>query len=320
MALAFRPEELMPLDPVMAQLLEPMQGMFSDEVLKLSPAEVRAMSRMPPPATQIEVGRVEDRRIPGPGGELPVRIYTPAGTGPFGVLVFFHGGGFVLCDLDTHDPTCRALCRSVGCVVVSVDYRLAPEHRFPAGPEDCYTATRWAAGAAAELGGDPARVAIAGDSAGGNLAAAVALMARDRGGPKLLHQLMVYPVTDCSFETRSYHDNGQGYMLSTAAMKWFWNHYLASEKDGANPYASPLRAADLRGLAPATVITAEYDPLRDEGEAYAARLKEAGVPTELRRYDGVIHGFLGMGEFLSQARDAMEFGARRLREALGVRG
>jgi acetyl esterase len=306
----------MPLDPVMAQLLEPMKNMFTDEVLKLPASEVRRMLRQPPPAQLAEVARIENRTVPGPAGQIPVRIYTPPGRGPFGVLVFFHGGGFVLCDLDTHDPTCRALCRAAGCVVVSVDYRLAPEHKFPAGPEDCYAATVWAAGAAAELGGDGARIAIAGDSAGGNLTAVVALMARDRGAPRLRHQLMIYPVTDCAFDTASYRENGQDYGLSTASMRWFWNHYLASERDASHPYASPLRAEDLRGLPPATVITAEFDPLRDEGEAYAARLRQAGVPTELQRYPGVIHGFFGMGEFLAQARDALDLAARRVQEAI----
>jgi acetyl esterase len=202
--------------------------------------------------------------------------------------------------------------------VASVDYRLAPEAPFPAAPEDCYAATRHLAGHAAELGADPARVAVAGDSAGGNLAAVVAQLARARGGPRLVHQLLVYPVTDHSFDTVSYRENAQGYLLSRDLMKWFWRHYLARPEDGASPLASPLRAPDLGGLPPATVITAGFDPLRDEGEAYAERLRGAGVPTELLRYDGLFHGFFGMGESIERARDAMQRACNALRGAFAA--
>jgi acetyl esterase len=306
----------MPLDPIMKAILDAMPQMFTAETLRLPAAELRRMSKQrPAPGAVAEVARVEDRVIPGPGGELPVRVYWPRAAQSRGVLVFFHGGGWVLCDLDSHDPTCRALTEGTGCVTVSVDYRLAPEHRFPAALEDCYAATRWVAANARELGADPARVAIGGDSAGGNLTAAVALMARERGGPRLVHQLMVYPVTDFAFQTASMKENAEGYMLTTEAMIWFREQYLARAADARDPLASPLLARDLSGLPPATVITAEFDPLRDEGEAYGERLRRASVPADVRRYDGVIHGFFGMAELLPQARTALAQACANLRTA-----
>jgi acetyl esterase len=318
----------MPLDPTMKAILDAMPQLFTAETLRLPAHELRRMAKeRPVVGSPAEVARVENRRIPGPGGDIPVRIYWPAEPaeraegsralqGGGGLLVFFHGGGWVLCDLDSHDATCRALTRGAGCITISVDYRLAPEHRFPAAPEDCYAATRWAAANARELGGDPERVAIGGDSAGGNLAAVVALMARERGGPKLVHQLLVYPATDFAFQTASIKDNGRGYMLTAEAMVWFREQYLAEPRDARSPLASPLLAPDLSELPPATIITAEFDPLRDEGEAYGARLREAGVSTDVRRYDGVIHGFFGMAELLPQARQALEHACANLRRAL----
>jgi acetyl esterase len=207
--------------------------------------------------------------------------------------VCFHGSGFVLCSLDTHDGMCRNLCAGAGCVVASVDYRLAPEHKFPAGIEDCLYATRWAAAHAAELGANPMRIAVAGDSAGANMAAVTALRVRDEGGPTLCGQLLLYPVTDYHTPgTPSYEENAEGYGLTRDTMQWFWAHYLSDDSEGRHPHASPLRAPDLSGLPPALVITAEYDPLRDEGEFYAERLRTAGVPIALTRYDGVNHGFM----------------------------
>jgi acetyl esterase len=304
----------MPLDPTMKAILDAMPQLFTAEALKLPAAELRRMAQQRPAAGPVpEVERVENRRIPGPAGELPVRIYWPKGAAARGILVFFHGGGWVLCDLDSHDGTCRALCNGAGCVTVSIDYRLAPEARFPAAPEDCYAATRWVAENARTLGGEPDRIAIGGDSAGGNLTAAVALMARERGGPKLVHQLMVYPVTDMGFQTASFKENAQGYMLTSEAMFWFRDQYLSRPGDARNALASPLLAPDLSGLPGATVITAEFDPLRDEGEAYGARLREAGVPVDVRRYDGVIHGFFGMTELLGQARTAVAQACANLR-------
>ncbi|WP_028921136.1 alpha/beta hydrolase [Pseudonocardia acaciae] len=241
------------------------------------------------------VASVVARTIPGPVGEVPVRVYTPlpgSAPGPVPVVVYFHGGGWVIGNLDVVDNPCRRLAAATGAVVVSVDYRLAPEHRYPAAFDDCYAATVWAAQHAAELGGDPTRVAVAGDSAGGNLAAAVALAARDRGGPVLVAQLLIYPVTDFDFGTESYRDNGDGYLLNKATMQWFWAHYLGALDLGDDPYACPARSNDLAGLPAAYVATSEFDPLRDEGEAYARRLAEAGVKVTAKRFDGMLHGFV----------------------------
>jgi acetyl esterase/lipase len=267
--------------------------------------------------TPAEVARVENRRVPGPAGELPVRVYTPEGRAPFPVLVYFHGGGWVIGDLETHDNVCRTLARDVPCVVVAVDYRLAPEHRFPSAAEDCWAAAKCVAANAAAFGGDPARVAVGGDSAGGNLAAVVSLLARERREPRLAFQLLVYPVIDGGMDTPSYRDNGDGYFLTASMMAWFWDHYVPNRAERANPLASPLCSPDLRGLPPALVLTAEFDPLRDEGEAYARRLREAGVPTTLTRYDGMIHGFFGMPAALDRARDALGEAAKALRGAFG---
>ena len=263
------------------------------------------------------VAEVAERTIPGPAGDLTVRIYTPFGNGPFPVLTYFHGGGFVLCSLDSHDSICRVLTNAAHCTVVSVDYRLAPEAKFPSGPEDCFAATRWVAENANEIGADSGRLAIAGDSAGGALAAAVALMARDRGGPELVHQLLLCPVTNHAFDTASYRENANGYQLTGEMMRWFWGHYLETEADGRNFLASPLRAPEVSGLPPATVITAEFDPLRDEGEAYAARLDAAGVPTQLVRYDGMVHDFVLMGDAVDRAKEAVALVGRALRDAFG---
>jgi acetyl esterase len=266
------------------------------------------------------VGVVEERQIPGAAGDLPARIYTPQGRGPFPVLVYFHGGGWVIGNLEAYDATCRALANAAGCIVVAMEYRLAPEHKFPAAPEDCYAAARWVAANATALGGDPARMAIGGDSAGGNLTAVVAQMARERGGPSFVLQLLVYPVTDYHFDTASYRENADDYLLTKDAMVWFWNHYLRSAADGQNPLASPLRADSLRGLPPALVLTAEFDPLRDEGEAYATRLREAGVPVTLTRYNGMIHGFFSLGHVFDQGQKAMAEAGAALRAAFSRGG
>jgi acetyl esterase len=265
----------------------------------------------------VKLAEVEDRRIPGAAGEIGVRVYRPEGRAPLPALVYFHGGGWVIGSLETHDGACRELANRVGCVVVSVDYRLAPESRYPAAAEDCYAATKWVAGNAQALGVDPARIGIGGDSAGGNLTAVVALMARDRGGPALRHQLLIYPVTDADFGRPSYRENAEGYLLTTKAMEWFWGHYVPDPAQRAEPYAAPLRAKDLAGLPPAFVITAEYDPLRDEGEAYAKRLQQAGVPTRLQRYDGAIHGFFAMGLLSEVARTALADAVAEAKRALG---
>jgi acetyl esterase len=284
----------------------------------LSPAEARtAFDAMRVPLPGEPVLRIESRTIPGPAGAIPVRVYansTTAERAP--AIAFFHGGGWVIGSLDTHDNFCRALANRTGSVVVSVAYRLAPEAPYPAAAEDCYAATCWIAEHGAELGADGARLAVAGDSAGGNLAAVVALLARDRGGPALRHQGLIYPVTDADFDRASYVANAEGHLLTRQAMQWFWNHYVPDAARRNDAYAAPLRAANLAGLPPATVQTAEYDPLRDEGEAYAARLRDAGVATTLTRYDGQIHGFAGMFEIFDAGKKALDELASALRAAL----
>ena len=288
-------------------------GMPPLETLPLAQARAMFEAIFLPQSEKLALARVEDRRIPGPAGEIPVRIYTPEGQGPLPVLVFFHGGGWVVGNLETHDDICRVLARAVPALVVSVDYRLAPEHPFPAGVEDSYAALCWVAENAAAIGGDPTRLAVGGDSAGGNLAAVVSLLARDRGGPKLAHQLLVYPATELGGDTVSIRENGSGYLLTHDAMVWFYNHYISAQ-ERLLPHASPLLAPDLGGLPPATVIPAEFDPLRDEGEASAARLRESGVPVELTRYDGMIHGFFTMLMF-RQAQEAIESATSALRRS-----
>src|SRR5213594_3317229 len=307
----------MPLDPEAKALLEQMTAVVRpfDE---LSVEEARAaIATLSAAAGEGEaVARVENRTVPGPRGEIPLRVYTPEGRAPFPVLVYFHGGGWVIGNLETHDGVCRHLANAAGAVVVSVEYRLAPEHPFPASGEDAYAATRWVAANAAVIGGDAKRIAVGGDSAGGNLAAVVSLMARDRGGPPLVFQLLVYPVTNVpSAQTASYRENAEGYFLTAKMMHWFWDHYCGKNPDLSDPYLCPLRAKDLKRLPPALVVTAEFDPLRDEGEAYAARLREAGVPVTSKRYPGMIHGFFGMGAVLTQARAATKEAAEALRAA-----
>ena len=305
----------MPVEPQTKALLDQLTAMGGPPLHTLEVAQARELMNALRAfnAAGPEVAKVEDRKIPVPTGDIPVRIYTPAGKAPLPVLCWFHGGGWVLGDLDGADATCRQIAKAAGCAVVSVDYRLAPESKFPTAAEDCYAATKWVAANAGALGVDAGRISIGGDSAGGNLTAVVALMARDRGGPALRLQLLVYPVTDATYETKSYRDNAEGYLLTRDSMVWFWNHYLRNDADKANPYASPLRAANLAGLPPALVITAEFDPLRDEGEAYAKRLEAAGVKTKLSRYDGTIHGFFAMTGFIDLGKKAVAEAAEALK-------
>lgn len=315
----------MPIDPQMQAFLDQQAALGAPPLHQLTPEQIRAGQRM-----QLEqaalyytpepVARIETRTIPAPTGEIPIRIYTPEGDGPFPLLVFFHGGGWVIGNLDTHDDLCRALTNAAGCVVFAVDYRLAPEHKFPAATEDCYAATEWAADHTDELHADPKRIAVGGDSAGGNLSAVVTMMARDRGGPNLIFQLLIYPATDFRGETPSHKENANAPILDTETMRWFSNHYLNSEEDKLNPVASPILASDFSNLPPALVITAEYDPLRDEGEAYAEKLKAAGVPATVRRYDGLVHGFFSFGVGVDKVQQAMVETAATLREAFSKAG
>lgn len=265
------------------------------------------------------VGNVTNRSIPGPLGEIPIRVYTPEGNGPFPALVYFHGGGWVAGDLEMVDPLSTMLTNRAGAVVVSVGYRLAPEHKFPAPLMDCYAATRWVSDNAAEIGVDPRRIAVGGDSAGGNLAAAVSVVARDSGTPNLALQVLFYPVTNLDYETSSYRENGDGYFLTTDMMRWFWGHYLESEDIGRDMRASPLLMRDASDLPPTFVVTAEFDPLRDEGEAYAELLREAGNDVTVKRYEGQIHGFVTRCGIMDVGKQAIDDAAARMRLALGAR-
>ncbi|MFB6236642.1 MAG: alpha/beta hydrolase [Halopenitus sp.] len=262
------------------------------------------------------VGRVQDLTIDSPVGGLPVRVYEPSeGDGPYPVLLYYHGGGWVRGSVDTHDDLLRSLCREIGCLVIGVDYHRAPEHPFPAAADDAYAALEWAAANVDEVGGDPDRIALAGDSAGGNLTAATTLRARDEDGPDVAHQVLLYPVTDHAFDTDSYEANADNELLPRATMQWYWDHYLDRPLDGHHPYASPLRAPDHSGLPPATVITAGFDPLRDEGEAYAETLAAAGVDVEYTDYADMIHAFLNFPD-LDRAKEARAQVVERLEAAL----
>jgi len=307
-----------PLDPHMKAILDQAAAASGGALSDLSVQGVREAIRRGASSDKREnVAQITDRRIPGPVGEIPLRIYRAEKETKSPAVVFFHGGGWVAGDLDTHDVICRIMANAARCVVASVDYRLAPEHRFPAGPEDCYAATTWVANNAAAIGADGKHLAVAGTSAGGTLAAAVAMMARDRGGPRIHCQVLWYPATDAALDTPSHREYASGsyYLLSRADMEWFWNCYLSSERDRANPYCCPGVAKDLRGLPSALIVTAEYDPLRDEAEEFAARLKRAGVATKCTRYEGVTHAFTGMASVLEKGRESILEAADVLRGA-----
>jgi acetyl esterase len=282
-----------PVDPEFLPVLEALNGMPR---LQDVPLEALRQGASPlPTGVPIAMARVTNRTIDTPDGELPVRIYHPREAALLPVLVYYHGGGWVLGNLDSLDSAVRALAVAAKCIVVSVDYRLAPEHRFPAAVHDCVSAVRWVHAHAAEFGADPHRMVVGGDSAGGNLAAVVALTLRDSGGPALAGQLLVYPVTRLRGPLEgSLVTNCEGYFLRTSDMDWFENQYLGDSGDASDPRASPLLARDLNRLPPALVITAEFDPLCDQGAAYARRLSEAGVLCTHTRYAGAIHGFFGM--------------------------
>ncbi|MCG6497868.1 alpha/beta hydrolase [Kitasatospora sp. A2-31] len=310
----------MPLHPQAQALRERRARAGTPALYSLTPAEARAADLADIRAsagTPEPVAAVEEHRIAGPGGPLAVRLYRPEPPGrELPALLYLFGGGWTLGSPDTSDAICRRLTNAVGCVTASVGYRLAPEHPFPAAVHDCHAAARWLAEQAGALGVDAARLAVAGDSAGGNLAAALTLLARDEGGPALRHQVLVYPNTDHRADTASLREHDDPLLFNRRSVAWYWGHYLADPADGDHPYASPLRAPSLAGLPPATVITAEYDPLRDEGERYAEALRAAGVPVEARRYDGMPHGFFAMTGVLDAAGEAQRYAAERLREAL----
>jgi len=307
------------LDPQIEALLQQMEQQGMPPVHTLTPMKARE-TRNPvfvklggPPEA---VANVENLTIPGQAREIPIRIYTPQGRGPFPILVYFHGGGWVICNLDTHDSVCRSLANGASCIVVSVDYRLAPEHKFPAAVDDAYAATQWVADSANLINGDSARITVGGDSAGGNLAAVVSLMAQEKGGPCLMYQVLIYPVTNVSsFDTNSYREHGEGYILTKDSMEYYRGHYIGHEEELQNPYASPLLAQELSGLPPALVITAEFDVLTDEAETFANRLKQAGVPVTYTCYEGMIHAFFSLAAVVGRARDAMDEVTAALRSA-----
>ncbi|MCP3029383.1 alpha/beta hydrolase [Halobacillus sp. A5] len=306
----------MTLDPQVKALLDQLKVLSPPPLEQMPPIQARQAYQMLEGSRRgsLEaVHQVSNQTIPGPDGEIPVRIYTPEGNGPHPALVFFHGGGWVVGDLDTHDSVCRSLTNLADCVVVSVDYRLAPEHKFPAAVEDSFTALEWTADHAEELNIDQYRIAVGGDSAGGNLSAVVSMMAKEKGAPTIVCQLLLYPATDFTAATDSLSTNADGYLLTKESMNYFRNHYLNNDDDALNFYASPYLAEDLSGLPAALVITAEYDPLRDEGEAFAERLQEAGVPVTVKRYDGMIHGFISMADRFDKGKAALNLAADTLR-------
>jgi len=310
----------MPLNPQVQGFLGTLAAAGAQPFHTMQPPQCRQainglMAMMPPSAAKL--AGVRELHVPGPAGELKLRVYTPNGSGPFPILMYFHGGGFVIGDLDTFDSVCRETCAGAGVVVVSVDYRLAPEHPFPAAPDDCLAATRWAAAHATELNGDVSRIGVSGDSAGGNLAAVTAIRLRDEGGPALRAQLLIYPVVDADPDAYpSMIENAEGYLLSKKDMDWFVGHYVKNPAAGALSSLCPIKAASHAGLPPALVITAEYDPLRDEGNAYAAKLKAAGVAVESRCYAGAIHGFYTFFGALSLGREAIDQGIGWLKRNL----
>ena len=296
----------MALHPVIQAALSSAAGLPAYDTLPIAQARAQAKLGYPNRKEPVPVGEVRNLNIPGPGGALALRIYSPAVQGPSPVVVFFHGSGFVILDLDTHDDICRRLCVGAACVVVSVDYRLAPEHQFPAAPDDCLAATRWVAAHAGEFGGDASRIVVAGDSAGGCLAAVTAQRIRDEGGPQLQGQLLWYPVTDYPTAIPgSYLAYGSGFGLTQAGIQWYWSQYLEDASAGRHSHASPLRVSSTANLPSAYVLVAEFDVLRDEGEAFARRLAEGGVDTVTCRWASMNHGFLKYTGVIREADTAM---------------
>jgi acetyl esterase len=311
----------LPIGPQEQQLLDMLSAAAPDEPRPLEADTMRAaysgMAAMLPPGPDVAT---DDRTVPGPAGDVPVRVYTPAGDATRGVLVYLHGGGWTIGGLDTHDHPCRTLCADAEVVVVSVDYRLAPEHPFPAALDDAWAVVEWVAANAAEIGGDPSRVAVGGDSGGGNLAAVIALMARDRGAPELRFQLLVYPAVDLRPDAvdrfPSLTENGEGYVLTYQTMQFFMGNYRPDPAQADDWRLSPLLATDHGGLPPALIITAEFDPLRDEGKAYAEVLERAGTSVTLSPYDGTVHTMFQLAPFLDAGKAALAESAAALRTAL----
>jgi acetyl esterase/lipase len=311
--------------PQMQAVLTELQKLGAQPVEKLTPTQARTQ---PSPADAVKavlknqgkstepmpVGKVENRSIAGPAGQIPIRIYWPTkGNSPFPVVHYIHGGGWVIADLDTYDATPRAIANAANAIVVSTHYRQAPEHPFPAAHEDTWAAYQWIVANAGSLGGDPKRIAIAGESAGGNMAAATTLLAKAKGVQMPIHQLLVYPVADYGFNTPSYQENAKAKPLSKEGMQWFFDKYLTNPQQGQDPLISIIDAKDLKGLPPTTIITAEIDPLRSEGKRYADLLQQAGVQVDYKNYEGVTHEFFGMGAVVDKAKEAVQQAAAGLK-------
>jgi acetyl esterase len=312
----------MSLDAIVKGLLDEMAANPMPKLWEVPPAQGREMFRMISNTLEpqgISIGKVDNMSIPGPAAPIPVRVYTPVASGGTALpaLVFFHGGGFVIGDLETHDALCRTLANETGAKVVAVDYRLAPEHKFPAAADDCYAATKWVEANAATLGVDPNRIAVGGDSAGGNLAAVVCQTAKQKGGPHIVLQLLIYPVTQLRSKTESMKNFAEGYFLEKKTMDWFFDQYTTPTTDTNDPRVSPLASNDLSGLPRAYIVTAGFDPLRDEGKAYADKLNRAGVAAVYVDYPSMIHGFFSMSGVLPQARQAITDACSALRAAFG---
>jgi acetyl esterase len=311
----------MPLDPAAKNLLDLLVAAGRPKVWQVGAIEGREGLRklaQAADAKDVPIGRIEDGEWPGPAGALPYRSYTPVDPAgePLPALLYFHGGGFVIGDLDTHDGLCRLLANASGCRVISVEYRLAPEHKFPAAVEDACAAACWVADHARELGIDPGRIAIGGDSAGANLAAVVCQLAKQAGGPKLALQFLLYPATDSAVETASRRALAEGYLLEKKSIDWFFEQYVEPETDPKDPRLSPLLASDLAGLPPAQIHTAEFDPLRDEGKAYAEKLAAAGVKVEYVCHPGMIHHFFCLAGAIPYARTAIANAGAAIKQAL----
>ncbi|WP_458122350.1 alpha/beta hydrolase [Paenibacillus sp. Z6-24] len=305
----------MPLDPQVQDFLN-MYNQYQMPVMdSIDPKMIRSMessSALQQNVPQTDIYRVEDRSIPLADRQITVRLYTPTDANVHPALIFYHGGGWVLGSLDSHDELCRKLAREAECVVISVDYRLAPEHPFPVAVWDAYDSLHYIAEHAEEYGIDAKRIAVSGDSAGGNLAAVACIIARDKSGPEICYQLLFYPSMGNATDTPSYRENSQGYLLTADMMNWFRKCYFKQPEDENHPYASPVLSGDLSGLPPALIMTAEYDPLRDSGAEYARRLKKEGVEAEYICYDGMIHGFVTMGQ-LDRTQEAIILSAERLK-------
>jgi acetyl esterase len=309
----------MSLDAQVKAILDQLAEAGGPKLSELPTAEARAFYEAMSTgldSPDVPVGGVEDIEIEGAGGKIPIRVYTPvaAGGGPLAALVFYHGGGWVIGNIASHDAVCRALAQSSGCKIFSVDYRLAPEEQFPAAVEDAYAAVQWLEGNASSNGVDPNNIAVGGDSAGGNLAAVVSQMAKDQSGPHIAYQLLIYPVTQCRIQTESRKELAEGYFLELETMKWFEDTYLRDDADAKDPRASPLLADDLTGLPPAYVITAGFDPLKDEGKQYADNMRAAGVDVKYACYDSLVHGFFNMANAVDAAKSAVDEAGATLKE------